>query len=167
MNDYNENPKQYDPRMHSAEHVLNQTMVRMFDCRRAVSAHIEKKKSKCDYAIDRALSAEEVGEIERQVNEIIAADLKVSETILGREDAALRFNLARLPEEAGGVVRIISIGDYDHCPCSGIHAASTKEIGSFKIISTDHSNGRLRIRFRVQDEQVPLDSSRHGGTRSG
>ena len=41
--------KQTDPRMHSAEHILNQTMVQMYDCGRCFSAHIERKKSKCDY----------------------------------------------------------------------------------------------------------------------
>ena len=41
--------KEIDPRMHSAEHVLNQTMVRMFGTGRAFSAHIEARKSKCDY----------------------------------------------------------------------------------------------------------------------
>lgn len=42
--------KEYaDTRMHTAEHLLNQTMVRLFNKGRAFSSHIEKKKSKCDY----------------------------------------------------------------------------------------------------------------------
>ena len=151
MNEYNENPKQYDPRMHSAEHLLNQTMVRMFDCGRAISAHIEKKKSKCDYSFSRALTNEEIGEIERRVNETIAADLPISESLMVRNEAQKRFNLSRLPEEAGETIRLIVIGDYDVCPCSGIHAASTKEIGAFTIISSDYAAGRLRIRFRITD----------------
>ncbi len=47
---------QFDPRMHSAEHILNQTMDRMFGCGRCFSAHIEKKKSKCDYHYHRDLN---------------------------------------------------------------------------------------------------------------
>ena len=54
--------KQYDPRMHSAEHILNQTMVRLLHTDRSFSAHIEKKKSKCDYRFDRKLTDEEIGE---------------------------------------------------------------------------------------------------------
>jgi Ser-tRNA(Ala) deacylase AlaX len=57
--------KEYaDPRMHSAEHILNQTMVRMFKCERLLQAHIEKKKSKCDYHFDRALTEKRDQDIE-------------------------------------------------------------------------------------------------------
>jgi alanyl-tRNA synthetase len=149
MKEYSHNPKAYDPRMHSAEHILNQTMVRMFDCGRAFSAHIEKKKSKCDYRFDRNLTTEEIAQIEQKVNEVIRTDLPIRESLLNRREAEQRFNLARLPEEAGNSIRIITIGEYDACPCSGIHVFSTKEIGEFKIISTDYANGVLRIRFKI------------------
>ncbi len=57
-------------------------MVRKFGCSRAVSAHIEKKKSKCDYLLSRKPSKEEICGIERQVNEIIDLDLSVFEEFL-------------------------------------------------------------------------------------
>ncbi|HEY6953156.1 MAG TPA: hypothetical protein VI758_12190 [Bacteroidota bacterium] len=150
MNEYNRNPKQYDPRMHSAEHIFIQTMVRMFNCGRAFSSHIEKKKSKCDFHFHRNITPEEIIEINRRVNEVIEADLPVSESFLNRDEAQRRFNLSRLPEEAGTTVRIVNIGDYDACPCSGVHAASTKEIGSFRIVSSDFANGVLRVRYTIQ-----------------
>jgi Ser-tRNA(Ala) deacylase AlaX len=136
--------KNYDPRMHSAEHILNQTMVRMFDRGRAFSAHVEKKKSKCDYHFERDLTGEEREELERRVNEVIAADLPVREEYLTREEAGRSFNLSRLPGEAGETIRIIRIGDYDACPCSGT-------IGAFRILSTAHGEGVLRIRFRLEE----------------
>jgi misacylated tRNA(Ala) deacylase len=150
MNDFNPNPKEYDPRMHSAEHILNQTMVRMFNCGRAFSAHIEKKKSKCDYRFERDLTPVEIATIEKKVNEIIDADLSINESFMERGEAAQKFTLTRLPEEAGKTIRIITIGDYDACPCSGVHIHSTKEIGIFKIGSTAYENGVLRIRFKLQ-----------------
>ena len=150
MNEYNQNPKNYDPRMHSAEHVFIQTMVRMFNCGRAFSSHIEKKKSKCDFHFNRNLTVEEVAEIDRRVNEVIQADLPVRESFIHRDEAKERFNLSRLPEEASDTVRIVSIGDYDACPCSGMHAASSKEIGSFKVTSSDYANGVLRVRYTIQ-----------------
>ena len=149
MNDYNPNRKGYDPRMHSAEHILNQTMVRLFNCGRAFSAHIEKKKSKCDYRLDRDLTEEEISTIENKVNEIIQADLPIREHLLSREEAGKIVSLAKLPDDAGESVRIISIGDYDVCPCSGLHALTTREIEMFKIISTHYANGCLRIRFKL------------------
>jgi misacylated tRNA(Ala) deacylase len=150
MNEYNQNPKNYDPRMHSAEHIFIQTMVRMFNCGRAFSSHIEKKKSKCDFHFGRNITTEEIEDIDRRVNEIILTDMPVTESFVNKEEAKQRFNLSRLPEEAGDTVRIISIGDYDACPCSGVHASSSKEIGSFKITSSDYSNGVLRVRYTIK-----------------
>ena len=63
--------KQYNPEMHTAEHILNQTMVRMFGCGRSFSNHLERKKSKCDYRFDRPLTPEEEEEIGLRVNEVL------------------------------------------------------------------------------------------------
>jgi misacylated tRNA(Ala) deacylase len=144
-------PKEYDPRMHSAEHILNQTMVRMFNQGRAFSSHLERKRSKCDYHFDRDLTPEEVQEIETRVNRVIQSNVEVREEILSRRDADQRFNLARLPDQAGEMVRIITIGEYDACPCIGEHVRTTKEIGVFRIISTSHEKGVLRVRFKLSE----------------
>jgi misacylated tRNA(Ala) deacylase len=142
--------KEYpDLRMHTAEHLLNQTMVRMVGCGRAFSSHIEKKKSKCDYRFHRDLSVEEKAELEKRVNDAVRADMPVRENFVPRKEAEEKFDLGRLPEEAGDTLRIIKIGDYDACPCIGRHVASTAEIGAFRIISTGFENGVLRIRFRL------------------
>lgn len=148
--EYNENPKSYDPRMHSVEHILNGTMNKLFKCGRAFSAHIEKKKSKCDYHFNRNLSPEEIIDIENRVNTVIKSEMPIYEEFINREEAESKFNLSRLPEEAGEIIRIIRIGDYDACPCSGPHLNSTKEInGTFKIVSTSFENEVLRVRFKV------------------
>lgn len=144
-------PKDYDPRMHSAEHILNQTMVRMFHCGRSFSMHLEKKKSKCDYHFDRNLTEEEIREIERRVNEVIQSDAVVHEELLSRDEAERTFDLSRLPDQTGDVVRIIRIGDYDACPCIGQHVQTTKEIGTFRIISTSYEGGVLRVRFKLHN----------------
>jgi misacylated tRNA(Ala) deacylase len=141
--------KQYHPQMHSAEHILNQTMVIMFNCARSFSNHIEKKKSKCDYHFSRNLTQQEIEEIESKVNEVIQQDLMVSEEFYSKDEAETKFNLSKLPDDAGDKIRIIKIGKYDACPCSGQHVSNTKEIGSFKIISTDFNDDVLRLRFKL------------------
>lgn len=143
--------KEYDPRMHSAEHILNQTMVRMFNRGRSFSAHIEKKKSKCDYHFDRELTQAELSDIEKKVNDVIHQNLPVTETFLPRDEALKSFSLEKLPDQAGDNIRIIKIGDYDSCPCIGKHVSSTKEIGGFRIISSSFENGVLRLRFRLNE----------------
>jgi misacylated tRNA(Ala) deacylase len=149
--DYNENPKSYYPPMHTAEHILNGTMNKVFSCGRAFSAHIEKKKSKCDYHFNRNLTPEEIKSIEDKVNNVIASDMLVTEEFVNREEAQKEFSLSRLPDEAGETLRIIRIGDYDSCLCSGPHINSTKQIGSLKIISTSFENEVLRIRFKINE----------------
>ena len=143
--------KEYNPQMHSAEHILNQTMVRMFNCGRSFSNHIEKKKSKCDYHFDRDLTEREVEEIEKRVNDVIKLNLQVREEFYSKDEAGEKFNLSKLPGNVGNKIRIIRIGDYDACPCSGLHVYNTNEIGEFKIISTSFENGTLRLRFRLFD----------------
>ncbi len=145
--------KQYDPRMHSAEHILNQTMVRLFATDRSFSAHIEKKKSKCDYRFDRKLMDEEIRKIEQKVNEIIGADMPVTEEYLSKEAAEKRYSLTRLPDDAKGDIRIVRVGNYDTSPCIGPHVKSTKEIGDFHIVSASFSNGILRIRYKLSQPE--------------
>jgi len=143
--------KSYDPQMHTAEHILNQSMVRMFGCGRSFSSHIEKKKSKCDYHFERALTSDEELGLVNQVNEVIRHNLEVKEYFLTLEEAATKFNLSRLPEGSGEEVRIVTVGDYDTCPCIGPHVKNSSEIGVFQLVSTSCENGILRVRFKLTD----------------
>ena len=68
LNDHN---KQEYPPMHTAEHLLNATMVKTFGCPRSRNAHIEKKKSKCDYELPTCPTEEQIHAIEEKVNEIL------------------------------------------------------------------------------------------------
>ena len=140
--------------MHSAEHILNQAMVRRFGCDRCFSAHIERKKSKCDYRFDRPLTGEETKALENDVNGVIDADVPVLERFVSLDEARRALNLSRLPDDAGDRIRIVSIGDYDHCPCIGPHVSSTGEIGAFQITSSGYEDGVLRIRFKLKRREI-------------
>ena len=146
LNDHNK--AEYPP-MHTAEHILNQTMVRMFGCPRSKNAHIERKKSKCDYQLTEEPSAEQMAEVERCVNEIIDRHLPVTITFMPKEEAALLVDMSKLPDEASDTLRIVQIGDYDACACIGAHVGNTSEIGHFKMLNYDYADGRLRMRFKL------------------
>jgi misacylated tRNA(Ala) deacylase len=141
--------RQPDPQMHSAEHILNQTMVRLYGCDRCFTAHIERKKSKCDYHFDHALTEEEVAEIQSRINRVIDSDLPVIESFVSRDEAERLYNTQKLPNDVGGSIRVVHIGDYDSCPCIGEHVASTGEIGTFRITTISYADGDLRIRFKL------------------
>ena len=135
--------------MHSVEHILNQTMVRMYDCGRCFTAHIDRKKSKCDYHFDHALTDEEISDIQSRVNSVIDSDLPVTESFVSKDTAQRLYNIEKLPNAVVGNLRIIYIGDYDACPCIGEHVSSTGEIGTFSITTTSYADGQLRIRFKL------------------
>lgn len=145
----NEHNKQEHPPMHTAEHILNGTMVKMFGCPRSRNAHIEKKKSKCDYILDAEPTAEQVAEIEAKVNEVISMNLDVTVDFVGRAEAAEIVDLSKLPADASETLRIVRVGDYDACACIGAHVANTSEIGTFKIISHSFADGVWRLRWKV------------------
>ena len=142
------NKTEYQP-AHTAEHLLNATMVKMFGCPRSRNAHIEKKKSKCDYILDSEPTQEQVDEIESRVNEVIARKLDVSIEFMNRGQAASIVDLSKLPDDASETLRIVRIGDYDVCACIGAHVSNTDEIGTFKVMSHSYDNGIWRLRWKV------------------
>ncbi len=148
------NPKEYYPPMHTAEHILNQTMIRMFGTERSFSNHIERKKSKCDYHFNRNLTEIERTNLAEEINKIIESNLDVSEDFLNVNEASNYFNLEKIPENSGDEIRIVKIGDYDSCPCSGVHVNNTNAIGSVNIISSSFDNDILRIRFKLKNKTV-------------
>lgn len=137
---------------HTAEHLLNRTMVRMFGCERSRNAHIEQKKSKINFEISTAPTAEQIVQIEQTLCDLIAADLPVTYEFVTRDRIPAGVKLDKLPEDAGEVLRLVRIGDYDVCPCIGNHVNSTKEIGTFRITSTSYKDGSFRIVFKVTGE---------------
>lgn len=135
--------------MHTAEHILNQTMVRMFNSGRSFNSHIERKKSKCDYRMDTAPTQEQMDKVESEVNRIIEANLPITEEQVLKTEASQYVDLSKLPADAPETIRVVRIGDYDACACIGPHMSSSGEVGKFKIISHNHNEGVLRIRFRL------------------
>ena len=142
------NKSEYEP-AHSCEHLLNATMVKMFGCPRSKNAHIERKKSKCDYLLETEPDAAQVSEIESRINEAIAREMDVTVEFMSREEAALIVDLSKLPEDASQTLRIVRIGDYDACACIGAHVNNTREIGEFRIISHSYADGVWRLRWKV------------------
>ncbi len=149
----NAHNKQEYPPMHTVEHILNQTMVRMFGCKRSKNAHIERKKSKCDYQLTEAPTEQQIANIEEQVNKIIASNLPITVEYTTLDKLPLEVETEKLPDEVSETIRLVRIGDYDLCTCVGLHVENTSQIGVFKIISHTWESGTLRLRFKLQATQ--------------
>lgn len=139
------------PPAHTAEHLLNQVMIRMFGCERSRNAHIERKKSKISYHLDHKPSRQEEKAIGDRMNELIEEDLPVTYEDVDRNYVPEGVNLDRLPADASQTIRLVRIGDFDVCPCIGKHVRSTSQIGRFEILGTnwDEQTHTFRIRFKV------------------
>lgn len=153
MEDYilNEHNKEEFPPAHTAEHLLNQTMIRLFGCGRSYNAHVERKKSKMSFHLNRKPTRQEEKEIERRMNELIEEDLPVRFEFVTRDKLPEGVNLDRLPEDASETIRLVWIGDYDVCPCIGKHVRSTSQIGRFEMLGTnwDEQERSFRVRFKI------------------
>ena len=154
--------KEYDPRMHTAEHALSGILIRRYGCPRCFSTHINANKSKVDFRFPHDLTPDEAASLAAEVNAIIKADLPVITREMPRDEAARTYSLNRLPESAGDTLRIVFIGDpdqpetvLDSCPCIGEHVTRTSECGEFIWVShewkqdDEGEGGVLRIRFKL------------------
>jgi Ser-tRNA(Ala) deacylase AlaX len=148
LNDHN---KDEFPPAHTAEHLLNQTMIRLFGCERSYNAHVERKKSKMSFHLDHKPDRKEERDIERVMNELIAEDLPVTFEFVTRDELPDGVKLDRLPDDASETIRLVRIGDYDVCPCIGKHVRSTGQIGRFEMLGTnwDDQERSFRVRFKI------------------
>lgn len=147
----NEHNKEEFPPAHTAEHLLNQTMIRLFGCGRSFNAHIERKKSKMSFCLDHKPTRQEEKEIERRMNELIEEDLPVTFEFVKRDELPEDISLDRLPDDASETIRLVRIGTYDVCPCIGKHVRSTSQIGRFEMLGTnwDEHEHSFRVRFKI------------------
>ena len=88
-------------------------------------------------------TAEMMEEVERRINEVIE--------FVPKAEAGKIVDLSKLPEDASETLRIVRIGDYDTCACIGAHVNNTSEIGHFKMLTYDYTDGRLRLRFKLTE----------------
>lgn len=148
---FNAHNKEEFPPAHTAEHLLNQLMVRMFGTERSRNAHIERKKSKMTFVLQQKPSRKEEKAITDEMNRLIEEDLPVTYELVERNNLPENVTLERLPEDASEKIRLVRIGDYDVCPCIGKHVRSTKQIGKFELLGTnwDEHSKSFRIRFKI------------------
>ena len=160
LNDHN---KEEFPPAHTAEHLLNQLMMRMFGCERSRNAHVERKKSKISYILDRKPDRKEEKEIEERMNELIREDLPVTFEYVTRvelegmimdadpDSPDSKLSLDRLPADSSDTIRLVRIGDFDVCPCIGKHVRSTSQIGRFELLGTNRDNDKrsFRVRYKI------------------
>ena len=150
----NAHNKQEFPPMHTAEHLLNALMVKLFGCERSRNAHIERRKSKISYTLPSCPDAGQVEHIVNEMNRLIQTDMLVTYEYVSIDQLPPGVSASRLPDAASEVIRLVRIGDYDVCPCIGQHVEHTREIGRFVLLGTnwDEESHSFRIRFKLASD---------------
>ena len=148
---FNTHNKEEFPPAHTAEHLLNQVMIRMFGTERSSNAHIERKKSKMTFILNHKPDRKEEKAIEAEMNRLITEDLPVTYEMVDRNNIPDGVDVGKLPEDASEMLRLVRIGDFDVCLCIGKHVRSTAQIGRFEMLGTnwDEEKHAFRIRFKV------------------
>ena len=148
---FNTHNKEEFPPAHTAEHLLNQVMIRMFGTERSSNAHIERKKSKMTFILDHKPDRKEGKAIEAEMNRLITEDLPVTYEMVDRNNIPDGVSVDKLPEDASEMLRLVRIGDFDVCLCIGKHVRSTAQIGRFEMLGTnwDEEKHAFRVRFKV------------------
>ncbi|MEJ5241381.1 MAG: alanine--tRNA ligase [Anaerolineales bacterium] len=101
-----------------------------------------------DFNYPQALTAAQLAEIERRVNEMVAADWPVQPTYKTREEAIAEGAMALFGEKYGEIVRTLRIGDENHLIsyelCGGTHLSRTSDVGMFLIVSESSVGTNVR-----------------------
>ncbi len=123
-------------RNHTAAHLLQAAL------RKILGTHVEqagqlvnKDNVRFDFTHFSALTAEEIAEVEKTVNEEILSAVTVTMTEMPIEEAKKMGAMALFGEKYGDVVRVVKAGEYSTELCGGTHVSSTGNLGLFKIVS--------------------------------
>ena len=128
---------------HTGQHILSQAYWRLFAAATS-SFHLTDKSVSIDLSVGD-LSEEQITQGEALTNEVIRRALPVGTSFFDNRDD--------LPEElrknpmVTGPIRLVSVGDFDVCPCAGTHVKSTADVQLVKVLSTERTRGRTRIIF--------------------
>jgi alanyl-tRNA synthetase len=142
---------------HSATHLMHAAL------RQVLGKHVQQKgslvdawKTRFDFSHDKPMTAEEIREVERLVNEQIRRNHAVEARLMKYDEAIKHGAMALFGEKYGDEVRVIGMGEFSTELCGGTHVARTGDIGAFVALGDSASSAGVR-RIEALTGQAALD----------
>lgn len=123
-------------RNHSATHLLQQALRTVLgEGVEQQGSYQDELRTRFDFSYSSAMTADEIKQAEKLVNEKIQEDLAVNTKVMSLEEAKKTGAMALFGEKYGEEVRVVNMGDWSVELCGGTHVKKTSDIGFFKILS--------------------------------
>lgn len=132
-------------RLHTATHLMQAALKKVLDP--SVSqkgSNITVERLRFDFNFDRPMTKEEIAEVERLVNEAIAADVEITMAEMSVEEAKNQGAIGVFDSRYGDTVKVYTMGEYSKEICGGPHASRTGELGEFRIQKEQSSSAGVR-----------------------
>ncbi len=135
-------------KLHTATHLL-QTALRKVLGKEVTQngSNITDERLRFDFTFSRKLTPDEVEQVEKMINDVIAQDIAVEQSFMKYDDAIAKGALAFFKENYGEEVSVYNIGEFSLELCGGPHVKSTAVLGKFRIAKQKKIGaGIVRIR---------------------
>ena len=132
-------------KLHTATHLLHAALRKVLGDEVAQKgSNITAERLRFDFSFGRKVTKEELDEVEKLVNEAIAAKAPVVCEEMTVPEAKAKGAIGLFESKYGEKVRTYKMGEYSFEICGGPHAGNTGDLGSFKILKEESSSAGVR-----------------------
>ena len=132
-------------KLHTATHLLHAALRKVLGDEVAQKgSNITAERLRFDFSFGRKVTKEELDEVEKLVNEAIAAKAPVVCEEMTVPEAKAKGAIGLFESKYGEKVRTYKMGDFSFEICGGPHAENTGDLGSFKILKEESSSAGVR-----------------------
>lgn len=145
-------------RLHTATHLMHAALRKVLDPSVGQrGSNITPERLRFDFNFDRPMTAEEITEVERLVNEAIKADVPIVMEEMSLDDAKKSGAIGLFESKYGDMVKVYTMGEFSKEICGGPHAKHTGELGTFKIVKEQSSSSGVR---RIKAVLIPAEENK-------
>ena len=137
--------KEATTKLHTATHLLHAALKKVYSADvNQKGSNITEERLRFDFNLPQPMTAEEIKQVEDLVNDVIKQNLPVVMQEISLEEAKEQGFTGLFESKYGERVKTYTIGEFSKEICGGPHAATTGELGTFKIAKEQSCGSGLR-----------------------